>query len=65
VRTDFADRRHGCGLEEEKPSPNPLPHAGEGNWNAPTSPASGRGRLGDSRAGEGLPLYPTCVIMNP
>ena len=27
---DYANGRHNRGLEEEKPSPNPLPHAGEG-----------------------------------
>jgi len=30
VRVRSSDRRHGCFLEEGKPSPNPLPRAGEG-----------------------------------
>ena len=30
MRIDFPNCRHGCFLEEGKPSPNPLPHAGEG-----------------------------------
>ena len=30
VRAYLSNGRHTYGLEEEKPSPNPLPHAGEG-----------------------------------
>jgi hypothetical protein len=30
VRVYVSNGRHTYGLEEEKPSPNPLPHAGEG-----------------------------------
>jgi hypothetical protein len=39
IRIGSADRCHGDCLEEEKPSPNPLPLAGEGT--SITAPASG------------------------
>jgi hypothetical protein len=52
VRAYLSNGRHRYGLEEEKPSPNPLPHAGEGSSTA-IIPYLSRGRERSTREASG------------